>query len=180
MRADGGGTGGCLFRPVGGPEADIVFKFILAFLVIWLGVGWLLEIPHMWSHRDPERPRRISCQANLRQIGYAVTMYCADNDGLVWPPLPPDRPFPTSLLSHLGNQQLLVCPSDRGGMNRPPGYTSYAVNGPLLGRPYMQVTGQPFVWDREPWHYNGRNVLPVDAKPKWMKEKDFLTITLQP
>lgn len=51
---------------------------------------------------------------------------------------------------------------------------SYAYNTLLSGKawPPALPTKTPLLWDREPWHRRGRNILYADVHPSW--SADFI------
>lgn len=175
-----------LRQPVGGREADTVFRFLLALAIFLWGFPFLMELPHtlnhVWGSENRVNALRNSCRSDLRQIGLALEMYCQDNDGHLWPRQPTPRPLPIVLAPYVKNPQVLICPADRtleparGSIL----YTSYEVNDSLLALLLERAQGQPFAWDRQPWHSGGRNVLTLGSRPRWMREKDLDALFIRP
>jgi hypothetical protein len=168
-----------LRRPIGGSEADHVFRFLLAFIVAGAILFFVLDLPHefshLWGSENAVNARRSSCLSNLRQVSFAIDMYCADNNQRLWPRSATPEPLPRALFPYVKTWQVFVCPSDPSRPLQPHStpYTSYDTNDLLLGLPLEQAQGEAFAWDRQPWHANGRNVLTLGSKPKWVRERDW-------
>jgi hypothetical protein len=175
-----------LRQPIGGREADHVFRFLLALIVSGAILFFVLDLPHefshLWGSGNAANARRSSCLSNLRQVSFAIDMYCADNNQRLWPRPATPEPLPRALFPYVKTWHVFVCPSDPSRPRQPHStpYTSYATNDLLLGLPLERVQGEPFAWDREPWHSNVRNVLTIGNSPKWVREKDFDRLGLVP
>ena len=166
-----------LRQPIGGTETDTVFRFLLA-LFAAVALIHVFDLPHELYHLcgkgTAANARRSSCLSNLRQVSFAIDMYCADNNQRLWPRGARSEPMAVALAPYMKNHQILICPSDRSPVpaRLSPRYTSYATNDLLLGLPLERVQGEPFVWDTMPWHSNGRNVLTIGSRLTWVRERD--------
>lgn len=153
----------------------------LGYSVLVVGLGAAILWPFV---RLParEKARQSACAANLKQISLAAIQYAQDYDGRF--PIKPRpggdwvarswaaRPMHGSryhlyapsggpVWDYAKNTCINRCPSDPD--NRSRGYaagahSSYLWNDALCGKLIDDCTGQPLVWDREPWHSHQRNV----------------------
>lgn len=97
--------------------------------------------------RAKEQAKDEHCLNNLRQIGQALILYAAENDGFVppfltkrrgnadgsiWVPARPDL-WRSSLIEFAGNKSIFYCPRDKtkgpNGPNWDSTYTSYETSG---------------------------------------------------
>jgi Protein of unknown function (DUF1559) len=184
------------------PGSSIFIQVLrgFAYSVIVVGVGATL-LWAFWMVPRRDSARRSSCASNLKQLSVAVLSYTQDydehfplkprpgNDWMVsnreavrwarpvpggrWFDVPPEGP----LMDYAKNWQLIVCPSDpqyrQGTAWRLHLSSSYLWNDNLCGKLVTECQGQPLVWDREPWHQNGRNVAYVGQNVHWLPEADF-------
>jgi len=84
-----------------------------------------------------EAGQRMACLNNLKQIGFANTMYADDNGGFFAPRSNTNR-WPNMLVSYYKNTNVLVCPTDK--INNPLGQTpgDPDTNAPdMTSRSYM-------------------------------------------
>jgi prepilin-type N-terminal cleavage/methylation domain-containing protein/prepilin-type processing-associated H-X9-DG protein len=116
---------------------------LIELLVVIAIIAILAAILFPVFARAREKARQTSCLSNQKQIGLAWTMYVQDYDENI-PPYsiryPDDSWGPkwyTIIEPYLKNEQILVCPSNRG-VDR-----SYAYNGYFLVNPQ---------WDMYPDH----------------------------
>jgi prepilin-type N-terminal cleavage/methylation domain-containing protein len=58
-----------------------------------------------------ESGQRMACLNNLKQLGYANTMYADDNNGF-FPPRSATNRWPSMLLTYYKTTNILVCPTD--------------------------------------------------------------------
>lgn len=120
--------------------------------------------------RVKEAGRATACLSNLRQIGLALQIYVSENnnrmpvmrDRLPGTNAPPDAPPSVDevLAGHLGNLQVLRCPSDNRGIFEQT-RSSYAWNSLLNGQNADQLrvltldlgpTRTPVMFDKEAFH----------------------------
>jgi len=153
-----------------------------------------------------ESARMVSCQANLKQMALAATAYTQDYDGHL-PPRPKEGDWfgrrwrsqpshgnrgqtfykrgpaePDIFWPYLKNMGILSCPSDPDNQREvaPAAVrSSYDWNHALSGKLLKDVSGQPLVWDRAPFHRRGRNVGQASGTVWWTTEKDFQDVMSQ-
>jgi hypothetical protein len=156
-----------------------------------------------WQH-----VQTLSCQSNLQQLSRAMSMYVEDWNQ-VMPPRPPaggdfmaakwsakpvrlghrqayhiamDQPGP--LWIYCKNASLARCPVDPDNQRYTydaGAHSSYDWNMELSGKSLREVSGQPMIWDKGPWHRisllngSGRNVsrTPGVGAPYWITESGF-------
>jgi type II secretory pathway pseudopilin PulG len=95
--------------------------------------------------RAKESGKATACIGNLRQIGVAIQLYVQENHNRLpfmqdyYPGITNQYPPPNVVLSnHLGNLNVLRCPSDTWGTNPIPVVTA--------GRTYFEQTGSSYGW----------------------------------
>lgn len=148
------------------PSAVLLLSYGLLVL-IFAGVSVGYFVP------TRETTRRESCAWNLKQLSLAALMYAQDyheyfplkprsgGDWTVWhfnARTWDERAGP--LAPYMEDGRLDLCPSDRTdtrSFNANP-RSSYVWNDALCGKLVDDCTGQPLIWDREPWHRHQRNV----------------------
>lgn len=85
--------------------------------VVLMAIAMLAFIALPALGKMKPQSERLSCANNLRQLGLALAMYSANNDGFFPPRI--YKPCWTGRLSNgIANAKILVCPSD--GPNPPP------------------------------------------------------------
>lgn len=149
-------------------DAFTLVELLVVIAVIGVLTGLLLPV----FGKAKEAARATACLGNLRQVGIALQLYTQDNRNLL--PVMRDRqvsangaaitnelPSMDSVLSnHLGNVQVLRCPSDRARLYEDTG-SSYSWNSLLNGQDAdrLKVMGLefeshqiPVVFDKEAFH----------------------------
>lgn len=118
------------------------------------GVMAGLLLPALSSAR--ERARRTKCASNLKQIGFALHLFSADND----------ERFPESMdqlrPNYIRDDRVFACPSGGGGYVYVSGLSAASEPGCIVA------------FDAEGNHKgDGRNVLFVGGNVEWMTEERF-------
>jgi prepilin-type N-terminal cleavage/methylation domain-containing protein/prepilin-type processing-associated H-X9-DG protein len=153
------------------PVRHSILAFTLIELLVVIAIIGLLAamlLPALG--RAKESGRGAACLSNLRQIGIALQLYTQDNQNRL--PTMRDRPVGTNtipnqppspdlvLSNHLGNLQVLRCPSDYRKLFEETG-SSYSWNSLLNGQDAdrMEVMGVkfdphqiPLMFDKEKFH----------------------------
>jgi prepilin-type processing-associated H-X9-DG protein len=131
---------------------------------------------------------RAACQANLHQLGLALSMYTQDYDDR----LPPANKWTPSFLPYLEGTAVLKCPSDKKTH-------SYAMNQLLNGRAVLKIyrpdktpslfesnlhrssaSGTTAVIAKPPRHDDGNNYLFVDGRVQWLTKPPLFDNTPKP
>ena len=135
------------------------------------------------------RPMQPACPANLKQLGTALRLYAEDYDDHL-PPAKGAADLAGSLArgengfltQYVRNDELWICRNDprwrelKASTSGPRVRPSYRWNDSLSGRALDEIAGPslvPTLFDREPWHYDKRNVVFVDGHVTWVEETDF-------
>jgi prepilin-type N-terminal cleavage/methylation domain-containing protein/prepilin-type processing-associated H-X9-DG protein len=163
-----------------------------------------------------EKARQTSCLSNCKQLALSALMYCQDYDekfpgwcGFThdWADTPPPgwpNPFMV-VMPYIKNMQILICPSDSGGVNQSykngvdpitgvPNGTSYQASGYLNAAPlatfqepsrtFMLYDGLTPMYqiDTDPWHFvmrhnEGGNAAFIDGHAKWTRPNNWPSST---
>ncbi len=112
--------------------------------------------------RARQQARKAKCKSQLKMIGLGLHMFASDHE---------DK-FPESLeqlvtLKYLSGEQVLECPSRKGGA---PGESDYVY---LKGLSLESGPEEPVAFDKKGNHPDGRNVLFVDGHVQWLEEAEF-------
>ena len=140
---------------------------LIELLVVISIIGILAALLLPVMARSKEAARATVCLSNLHQIGVALQIYVSENNNKlpVMRDAPLDTPptFPTInkvLATHLGNMNVLRCPSDNGRIFERTG-SSYAWNSLLNGQDadHLRVLTLsfnpheiPVVYDKQDFH----------------------------
>ena len=137
--------------------------------------------------RARERARCQSCLSNLVNIGLALQLYAADHDGL-YPPTEDD--LSPLRARYLRQDQVFVCPSDRGGvpMGAPADPGPYEEDEARVATSYYYRAGHtrddapsaPIVSDHRPDHSEHANVLYSDGHARRLAEQEWRGAGFQP
>jgi len=119
-------------------------------------VVWMLLLPSLVRARN--RTDETTCAQQLRNISWALTMYAQDHNGQ----LPPELTALTPRYLH--DTDIYRCPRVVAAEKQWPGAVDRTLVG---GTDYAYRSGlanddhprEAVVWDREPWHRHGANVL---------------------
>jgi prepilin-type N-terminal cleavage/methylation domain-containing protein/prepilin-type processing-associated H-X9-DG protein len=160
---------------------------LLELLVVVAVIAILAALLLPAMSKAKERARSTACLSNLRQLGIALQIYVDENNNRM--PIMQNRGTNASIVvsntvdvvltNHLGNPQVLRCPSDRLGWFEQTG-SSYDWNFLLNGQPADQLriftfdfgaSGTPLFYDRESFHaalgeVRRRNFLYADGHVK--------------
>jgi prepilin-type processing-associated H-X9-DG protein len=121
-----------------------------------------------------EKARRISCSANLKQIGAAMMQYAGDNDDW-YPPYDGAKGLETlRKAGYLTDSVIFICPSTKAepakeGEPLTEDNVSYVYKGG-----YKNTSGSdiPIVWDKPENHINYKNTLFSDGHVQGEVTKD--------
>ncbi len=91
------------------PQAFTLIELLVAIAVIAILAGLLLPA----LARARETGRRVQCASNLRQLNIAASIYGADFQGLLPPPVQSSGAWPVQLRSAYGSIRLLICPTEQ-------------------------------------------------------------------
>ncbi len=127
-----------------------------------------------------ERPRRINCQSNLKQIYLALEMYAMDNKNFL-----PDKPGGKGFKQLYDNDYLTEidvyrCPSSRSFKNNSKVNKLSDKNISYIyrsGHKLEEKSGRkyvPIVWDKPENHKDYGNVLYLNGKIKSFKGADWM------
>src|SRR5438552_527416 len=159
---------------------------LIELLVVIAIIGILAALFFPLLGRAKEAGRATVCLSNLRQAGFALQLYAQENNNRL--PFMRDKsltttnelPAPDQILSnHLGNVNVMRCPSDRQQLFEKTG-CSYSWNSLLNGQDadHLQVMGLkfdphqiPLLFDKEKFHLprgeaKARNFLYADGHIK--------------
>lgn len=130
----------------------------------WLLTFGKASTPLHKSHLEGarERARKARCRSHLKQIGLAIQIFVADNEGRLPPNL--ELLFP----KYIDDTTISSCPSKHGGVKR--GEMDYAY---VAGLKPADPKDCVLAYDKEGNHEGGRNVLLISAEVKWMTEAEF-------
>jgi prepilin-type N-terminal cleavage/methylation domain-containing protein/prepilin-type processing-associated H-X9-DG protein len=170
---------------------------LIELLVVMAIIGVLAALLLPTLSRVKETAKGTACLSNLRQIGLAVQLYLQENenrmpriyDGLIpTNNVPPSRSNTADIAlgPHLGNTNMLRCPSDRKNLFWLTG-SSYAWNELLNGQEaeHLNLLGLidkphtiPLFWDKEKFHAargrgKERNFLYADGHIKKLLDLDI-------
>jgi len=117
---------------------------------------WIMILPG--AVRSRNRTDDAACGSNLRNISWALAMYAQDHYGLFPPELTALTP------RYLYERDVYRCPRvvaaekrfPEQGRITPEGGIDYAY---MPGLAHDDHPREAVVWDREPWHRHGANVL---------------------
>lgn len=160
---------------------------LVELLVVLALIGLLAALLMPMLARVKEAGRATACLSNLRQIGLALQIYVSENDnrmpvmrdrlpGTNAPPPGTPPSVDVVLAGHLGNLQVLRCPSDNRGIFEQT-RSSYAWNSLLNGQNADQLrvltmdfgpSRTPVMFDKEAFHrargeHRGVNYLYADG-----------------
>jgi prepilin-type N-terminal cleavage/methylation domain-containing protein/prepilin-type processing-associated H-X9-DG protein len=144
---------------------------LIELLVVLAVIGLLAALMMPTLARVREAGRATACLSNLRQIGLALQIYVSENDnrmpvmrdrlpGTNAPPPGTPPSVDVVLGGHLGNLQVLRCPSDNRGIFEQT-RSSYAWNSLLNGQNADQLrvltmdfgpSRTPVMFDKEAFH----------------------------
>ncbi len=114
-------------------------------------------------------PLRARCAINLIEIGKHIQLFTLAREGIL-----PSKLSEVFVDTSKGWWRCLVCPSAKPAIVEGGFYTSYAyVNVTPDGRKIEDCGEDILVFDAEPAHQNGRNVLFTNMKVKYLEEPDF-------
>jgi prepilin-type N-terminal cleavage/methylation domain-containing protein len=131
--------------------SNFEFRISLAFtlielLVVIAIVGILAALLFPTLGKAKEAGKATACINNLRQIGIAIQVYVQENNNHLpymqdqFPGVTNEYFGPDMVLSnHLGNLNVLRCPSDKWGTNGAP-------PNPSVGPTYFEQTGSSYGW----------------------------------
>jgi prepilin-type N-terminal cleavage/methylation domain-containing protein len=157
----------CHHGPIHGAANSARAFTLIELLVVIAIIAVLASLILPAVNRAKESGRATACLSNLRQIGLALQLYTQDNHNRM--PFMNDRsttstnPFPAPdvvLAYHLGNTNVLRCPSDTKKLFETTG-SSYAWNSLLNGKDaeHLSVLGMdfaphqmPLMYDKEKFH----------------------------
>lgn len=145
-------------------------------LLVVIGIiGILASLLLPTLARGKDRVRRVQCQSNLRQLGFAIYLYADEHERRL--PSAERRPtnpvFPTNIQPRIcdvlsnyvaGVSQVFLCPRDNTGYFQKEGSSyewNYSFNRQLLDqllRPGGEVSAEeaPLMYDYENVHTSGR------------------------
>jgi len=119
---------------------------------------------------DPGDPEELSaCELNLQRIAIALHVHAAEQA---------DKAYPSSLKEMVDNgvlfdMNMLICPADRTAFTPGEFYTSYETLFELTVKriPQDSIPQDTIViWDKQPHHGNGRNVLFANAAENFLRK----------
>ncbi|MBI3921704.1 MAG: DUF1559 domain-containing protein [Armatimonadetes bacterium] len=162
---------------------------------LFLGLGLLAIVSCLWPTDcgiGREKARTASCQANLKSLGLRFLIYANNHQGRFPERATVEKLFGagrarlieaakgqsedrdlTALLGCIQNTQMLYCPAASRSTRDT---YSYGWNAKLSGLNINQIENPskvPALYDRKPWHVDGRNVCFADAHVKWLREDDW-------
>jgi prepilin-type N-terminal cleavage/methylation domain-containing protein len=119
---------------------------LIELLVVIAIIGILAALLFPTLGKAKESGKATACINNLRQIGIAIQVYVQENNNHLpymqdqFPGVTNEYFGPEVVLSnHLGNVNVLRCPSDKWGTNGPP-------PNPSVGPTYFEQTGSSYGW----------------------------------
>jgi prepilin-type N-terminal cleavage/methylation domain-containing protein len=119
---------------------------LIELLVVIAIIGILAALLLPVMARVKESGKATACINNLRQIGIAIQVYVQENNNHLpfmedqYPGVTNQYFGPDTVLSnHLGNVNVLRCPSDKWGTNGP-------LPMPTVGPTYFEQTGSSYGW----------------------------------
>lgn len=126
---------------------------LIELLVVIAIIAILAAILFPVFARAREKARQSSCLSNQKQLGLAWTMYVQDYDENIppyslrtWNPASWGPKWFQLIQPYIKNEQILVCPSDRGET------IGYAYNGYFLVNEENQTATPGYGWDMYPSH----------------------------
>jgi prepilin-type processing-associated H-X9-DG protein len=156
-------------RLPGGSEAGMSFTKV--------GDKWYLPASMEAGKRNTrEKSQQTICRGKLEVIGFALRLYASDNAGL-FPP--PEVGLAALYPKYISYQGVFLCPSVPHKEDISPAEAiaaAYEYNNRRQFKisPKQKLsTNIPIVWDKKGNHPDGRNVLFVDGRAKWLTEEEF-------
>jgi len=142
------------------PKTPVVYAVGLTIVIVAAAVvlGMHLFMPTN-VNGSRELAYRKACQMNLVSLGKALETYRVVHG---------DYPLTLSTLvsENAIPQEMLTCPMRK---DTRPGLCDYCYLPPKSSSASDGIV----LYEREPWHMGGRNVLRVDGKVDWLEDRDF-------
>jgi len=137
--------------------------------------------------RAREKARQSSCMSNVKQLCLGQLMYMTDYGEV----MVDAREWPQDVMPYMKNAQVFVCPSDEHASRQRSGglELSYTMNAMVSGRGLVSIRAPAQIGTEimsrsdsmvEFRHNEGANVGFVDGHVRWMHERSWSSVELQP